>query len=351
MKMKKIIAVLLSVAMVVTMSFALTSCGSKSSSSSSSSSSSDTITLHFASTQGTTHAWYKEAKTLCKTVEDKTDGKVKITMEFGGVDGSDTDIAQGVQNGTIDMYIGSTVGFNTVVTECDWVNLPYFMNSYDKVDELMYNKDSWAYKLLKSEAEDNGFTWLGITDCDFRWLSTNKKINSLDDLSKLKIRVPESPMFLNFFTASGASPTAMAITEVPSALQQKTIDGQDNGPIISYNNGFQQFNKYWCKTNHSFAPAVVVINPNSWGKLSSDQQQVLQDAVDTYCDSVKTDLRKEVVTDEQKMKDAGCTVYEPSAALSKGMEEAAHKVWQDKDVTKTMDQTAVKQILKDAGLS
>ena len=51
------------------------------------------------------------------------------------------------------------------------------------------------------------------------------------------------------------------------------------------------------------------------------------------------------------MKDAGCTVYEPSAALSKGMEEAAHKVWQDKDVTKTMDQTAVKQILKDAGLS
>ena len=210
------------------------------------------------------HAWYKEAKTLCKTVEDKTDGKVKITMEFGGVDGSDTDIAQGVQNGTIDMYIGSTVGFNTVVTECDWVNLPYFMNTYDKVDELMYNKDSWAYKLLKSEAEDNGFTWLGITDCDFRWLSTNKKINSLDDLSKLKIRVPESPMFLNFFTALGASPTAMAITEVPSALQQKTIDGQDNGPIISYNNGFQQFNKYWCKTNHSFAPAVVVINPNSW---------------------------------------------------------------------------------------
>lgn len=344
---KKVLIVALSAVMAIGMSVGLTGCGSGSSSGGSG----KTVTLHFASSQGTTHVWYKEAKKFKENVEKDSDGTIKVALEFGGVDGSDKDTAEGVQSGTIDMYIGSTVGFDTSVPKIGFVNLPYFINSYDKVDKLIYN--GWVGETIKKDAEDAGFKILGLTDCDFRWLSTKKKlVKSAADLKGLKMRVPESPMFVNFFKNLGAKPTTMAFTEVPSALQQGTIDGQDNGPTLSYPNGLQQFNKYWVKSNHSFASAVVAMNPDSWSKLSKDQQEVLQKNVDEYCENIKTGLRAEVKEDEKKMvEEDNCKVIEPTAQLKADMKKAAYKVWQDKKVTKTFDQDAVKRMLKEAGLN
>ena len=158
-------------------------------------------------------------------------------------------------------------------------------------------------------------------------------------------------MFLKFFENLGAVPTSMAFTEVPSALQQKTIDGQDNGPVLSYTNGLDQFNKYWVKSNHSFAAAVVVINQAKWDSLSADQQAAVQAAATTYCDDVKVAIREDVEEMTQKMIDDGCEVIEPTEQFQKDMEEAARKVWADDEATKTFDQEAVARIRQEAGIA
>lgn len=344
-KMKKVLTIVLSFVMIFTMCFALSGCGG-----SEGKSGGDTVVLHFGSTQGTTHTWYEKATAFKDAVEKATDGSVEIQIDFGGVWGSDKDHAEAVQSGALDMYIGSTVGADAVVNEIGFVNLPYLVTSYDDVDNLIYN--GWIGETITKDMENAGFKMLGMTDCDFRWISNSKHaIESAADIKGLKMRVPESPMFLKFFENLGAVPTSMAFTEVPSALQQKTIDGQDNGPVLSYTNGLDQFNKYWVKSNHSFAAAVVVINQAKWDSLSADQQAAVQAAATTYCDDVKVAIREDVEEMTQKMIDDGCEVIEPTEQFQKDMEEAARKVWADDEATKTFDQEAVARIRQEAGIA
>ena len=347
--MKKVLSVVLSLMMIFTMCFAITGCGS-SSDDSADTASSDAIVLHFGSTQGTTHAWYEAATAFKDAVESGTNGAVEIQIDFGGVWGSDKDHAEAVQAGSLDMYIGSTVGADAVVSKIGFVNLPYLVTSYDQVDELIYN--GWMGETVKADMEEAGFKMLGMTDCDFRWISNSKhSIESADDIKGLKMRVPESPMFLKFFENLGAIPTSMAMTELPSALQQGTVDGQDNGPVLSHTNGLDQFNKYWVKSNHSFASAVVVMNQAKWDSLSADQQEVLQTAATQYCEDVKVGIREDVEEMTQAMIDDGCEVIEPSEQLQADMEEAAKKVWADDEATGTFDQDAVARIREEAGLA
>ena len=344
--MKKVLSSLLALTMIFTMCFALSGCGGGDESEGSS----DAVVLHFGSTQGTTHAWYEAATAFKEAVESGTGGSVEIQIDFGGVWGSDKDHAEAVQSGALDMYIGSTVGADAVVNEIGFVNLPYLVTSYEDVDNLIYN--GWIGETITKDMENVGFKMLGLTDCDFRWISNSKRtIESASDIAGLKLRVPESPMFLSFFKNLGAIPTSMAFTELPSALQQKTVDGQDNGPVLSYTNGLDQFNKYWVKSNHSFAAAVVVMNQAKWDTLSADQQAVIQEAATTYCDDIKVLIREDVEEMTQKMIDNGCEVIEPSEQLQKDMEEAAKKVWADDEATGTFDQEAVARIREEAGIA
>lgn len=339
--MKKTAAIILTLALIFTMCISFTGCGGGGDD--------GQVVIHFGSSQGTTHAWYEAAQTFKDTVEKESGGEISVQLDFGGVWGTDKDHAEQVQSGALDMYIGSTVGADAVVNEIGFVNLPYFINSYEKVDDLIYN--GWVGETITKDMEAAGFKMLGLTDCDFRWISNSKHaIKSAADLKGLKMRVPETPMFLKFFNNLGANPTSMAFTELASALQQGTVDGQDNGPVLSYTNGLNQFNKYWVKSNHSFAAAVVVMNQGKWDSLSAEQQDVIAKAGQQYCLDIRTLIREDVEEMTQEMIDEGCEVIEVSDQLDKDMRAAAEKVWADDEATKTFDQEAVARIREEAGL-
>lgn len=349
--MKKRLTLVLAITLVLLMTaFALTGCGGAGGDEADSGdAAAEPVVIHFGSTQGTTHAWYVAAEAFSQKIKEQSGGTMEISMEFGGVWGSDKDHAEAVQNGSLDMYIGSTVGADAVVNKIGFVNLPYFINSYEQVDELIYN--GWVGETIAKDMEEAGFVTLGLTDCDFRWISNSvRPINSAADMAGMKIRTPESKMFLSFFTNLGATPTSMAFTELPSALQQGTVEGQDNGPVLSYTNGLHQFNKYWVKSNHSFAAAVVVMNQDKWNSLSAEQQEILSAASDEFCQEIRTSIREDVEEMTDAMIAEGCEVLEVSDQLDKDMKEAAAKVWQDPEVTKNYDQDAVARILEEAGL-
>lgn len=348
--MKKRLTLTLAIVLILVMTASvMTGCGGSESGEPTGGDVAEPVVIHFGSTQGTTHAWYKAAETFASTLKEKSGGSLDVSMEFGGVWGSDKDHAEAVQNGSLDMYIGSTVGADAVVNKIGFVNLPYFINSYELVDDLIY--DGWVGEIVAKNMEEAGFKSLGMTDCDFRWMSNSiKPIQSAADMKGMKIRTPESKMFLSFFSGLGATPTSMAFTELPSALQQKTVEGQDNGPVLSYTNGLHQFNKYWVKSNHSYAAAVVVMNQAKWDSLTAEQQEIITAASEVFCDEIRVNIRKDVEDMTAKMIAEGCEVIEVSDQLDKDMRAAAVKVWQDTEVTKNYDQDAVARILEEAGL-
>lgn len=338
--MKKIAAIVLSLVMV----FAFASCGGGGSKDSG-----DKVVIHMGSSVATTHAWYRAAEEFKANVEEQSGGSMEVVLDFGGVHGTDKEMCEAISAGTLEMGIGSTVGIDAVVTELGFVNLPYLMTSFDEVEELMYN--GWMGEKAAELMAKHDMTVLDWTDCDFRWMSNSKTpIKSVSDLKGMKMRTPEAPMYLKFFEELGTTPTSIPFTDLPSALQQKTVDGQDNGPILSYTSGLYQFQKYWTKTNHAYAAAAVYMNTGFLEGLTDDQQKIIKDCAVTYGEKVQELARTDLEDYTQKMEDEGCQIIDPTPELEKAMRSAAEKVWQDESCTSTFDQDAVDRILKDAGL-
>lgn len=340
--MKKVLLVAVS----LIMAFGFASCGGGGSGGSDRD---KAIQLHLSSSVATTHAWYRAAEEFKANLEKATNGKIELILDFGGVNGSDAEQCEAVSAGTIDMAIGSTVGIDAVVSELGFVNLPYLMTSFDEVESLMY--DGWMGEKAAELMGKYNMTVLDWTDCDFRWMSNSKRpIEDINDLKGMKMRTPEAPMYLKFFKELGTTPTSIPFVDLPSALQQKTVDGQDNGPILSYTSGLYEFQKYWTKSNHAYAAAAIYMNSDILEGMDADLQEAVKTCAQDYGKKVIEISRKDLDTFVSDMEKSGCKIVEVSDSLDKSMRKAAEKVWQDKESTKTFDQEAVQKILEDADL-
>jgi tripartite ATP-independent transporter DctP family solute receptor len=303
------------------------------------------VTLHFGSTVATTHAWYRAGVEFQQAVAEKSDGSIEIVLDFGGVHGSDKEHCEAVQAGTLDIAIDSTVGVDAVVTKLGFVNLPYLMTSYEDVDGMFYN--GWIGETATRLVGEAGMTVLGWVDCDFRWMTNSvRPITSVDDLKGMKMRTPEAPMYLRFFENLGTIPTAIPFNDLPNALQQKVVDGQDNGPVLTYTAGLADFQQYMTKTNHAFAAACFYINTDTFNSLTDNQKSVLTECAKVYSDTATAYLRDDTTKFADEMA-GGSEIIEVTPEFDKAMKDAAKKVWADEEVTKAFDQDAVKRILEE----
>ncbi|HKK96150.1 MAG TPA: TRAP transporter substrate-binding protein [Anaerovoracaceae bacterium] len=339
--MKKLLIIALSMIMVLS----LAACGD-----SSEGDGTEPVVIHFGSTVSTTHDWYLEAQNFKEAVEENSGGSIEVALDFGGVHGSDKEHVEAVVTGTLDMSVNSTVGTDAVVTELGFLNLPYLMTSLDEVDELFFN--GWMGERATELCEEKGLMVLGWTDCDFRWMTNSvKPIETPEDLEGMKLRVPEAPIYISFFTNLGTTPTPIAFTDLPSALQQGVVAGQDNGPVLSYTANLYQFQDYMTKTNHAYAPAGIYFNPDKFDSLTEEQQTILLDAATAYSEDVTAAVRASTKSMVEEMEASGVTIIETTDSLDEAMRAAAEKVWQDEDITQYYDQEAVARILEEAGLN
>lgn len=340
MKMKKFLAL----ALVLALIFSLAGCGGGKDEPEASTGEADKVVLHVGSTVATTHAWYRAAEQMKEELLEKSNGTIELVLDFGGVLGGDREITEAVQNGTLGMAWAADIGYATVFPEIGYVNLPFLFPSQEDVDNTYYN--GWIGEAVKKSLADKQMEILGFTDSDFRYLTNSKNpIQKPEDLKNLKIRTPQNPMYVKFFTEIGCQPTAMNITEVASALQQKAIDGQDNGPILTYTFGFYQFQPYITRTNHAFAGAALFTSKATMDKLTPDQQALIRELGAKYADVSLQMMREDVTKFEREMEDSGVEILDNTPELEKLFKEAAKKVWNDPEATKNFDPEVMKKLL------
>lgn len=216
------------------------------------------------------------AKRFKELAEEYSGGSLTIELYSNGELASGANAVQSVQMGTLDIVAESSMTEANFIPSFDVLNLPFLFENLDQVWAVL---DGPLGEELKADAEASGFKVLCFWDNGFRNVSNNTRaINSVADVAGLKIRVPENSVFVDTWETLGAIPTPMAWSEVYSALQLGTIDGQENpnGHMQSYN--LTEIQKYFAITNHVYTAEPVIMNLNVFNKLSDNQKEALMKA-------------------------------------------------------------------------
>jgi tripartite ATP-independent transporter DctP family solute receptor len=344
-KTLKILAMMLVLSFVV----AIAGCGGGTKKDTNTKTTTTPIKLRIGSTTAPDHSYTVAAKTFKKTVEEKTNGAVTVDYQGAGVMGGERQMVEAVARGDLEMTMTSDIGLAAEYPELGFVNLPYLFANYDEVDKNYLN--GWIGEYVAKYVEPKGIIVLATGENDFRGLTNSKRpIKSAADLKGLKIRVPEIPMYIDFYKSMGVLPTPMAITELATALQQKTVDGQDNGAIITYDNGLQDFQKYATKANQIYSAMQMCISAKTWAKLTPDQQKIVKDAA-IACAQEQVKLNRANVVDRYaKMTAAGMEVIDATPQLTSDMKAVAERMYKDPQYDKAYTKTVMDKIREMKGV-
>ena len=184
--------------------------------------------------------------------------------------------------------------------------IPWSFTSYAQAREVIDGAGGQYYADLLAA---KGITYLGSFHNGFRQLTNSKRpVTKPEDLSGLKIRVPGSAVYMNTFDALGANPTAMSWSEVFTAIQQGTIDGQENGCSITKSAKMDEIQKYMTIWNYSYENDLFLINTKIWESLPENSQQLIQECATEACNWGRDKLEADEEALIQGFRDVGMQV-------------------------------------------
>ena len=213
---------------------------------------------------------------FAKEVEARTGGRYKIQNFYAGALGAERESVEAVQLGTLDMVMTSTGPLPNFVPEVAILDIPFLFRDYAHARAVL---DGPIGQDLLAKFEAKGLKALAWGENGFRHMTNSKRaVQGPGDLNGLKLRTMENPIHIQAYKGFGIIPTPMAITEVFTALQQGTVDGQENPLSVIQSQKFDQVQKYLSLTGHVYSPAVILMSKAGFEKLPPADKQHLLDA-------------------------------------------------------------------------
>jgi tripartite ATP-independent transporter DctP family solute receptor len=216
------------------------------------------------------------AKKFGELLEQKSGGKMKAKAFGGGSLGGDAQVISSLQGGVVEMTLVSPGLLTGLIKEFSVFDLPFMFTSYREVDAVM---DGPVGTRLLDMLKEKGLIGLGYWDHGFRNITSAKRpINKMEDISGLKVRVIQIPIFIDTFSALGANPVPLPFPELYTALETGTVDGQENPFASIETSKFYEVQKYAATTGHVYNPLVAIFSKKVWDKLSEDERRIVQEA-------------------------------------------------------------------------
>lgn len=216
------------------------------------------------------------AKAFEESIGKSTNGEIKIEQFANSALGGEREVIEGLQIGTVDAAILSTGATLNFVPQTGVFDIPFLFRDLDHARTVL---DGEIGNNMLAEFPKRGLVALAWGEQGFRHLTNSKHaVKTPADLKGLKIRTTENPIHITAFKELGMLPTPMAWPEVQTALQQGTIDGQENplSVIVSAKLSSQQ--KHLSLTGHVYAPAVIVISPMVYDSMTDEEKAKLKEA-------------------------------------------------------------------------
>ena len=214
--------------------------------------------------------------TLAREVEKRSNGRIKIQNFYSGSLGGERESIEAVQLGTQELATSSTGPVPNFVPEARILDVPFLFR--DKAHARAVLDGPIGDELL-TKFESKGFKALAWGENGVRHMTNSKRpVNAPDDLKGLKMRTMENPVHVAAYKSLGIVTTPMAFPEVFTALQQGTVDGQENPLSVIMAANFDQVQKHLTLTGHVYSPVVILMNKGVWDKLSAGDKQIFLDS-------------------------------------------------------------------------
>lgn len=264
---------------------------------------------------------------FAKKLSELSGGTIQVTVVSDSQLGTDREMIEGMQMGTVDMTLCMNSSLGAFFPKLQAFDLPYLFENRDQVYGV-FDDEELMGKLSEELYETSKVKILGVADGGFRNVMNNiKPINSISDISGMKLRLPENAVWSSCFKAFGASPTTMSFSEVYTAVQQGTVDGFELPVASTYSGGYASIVKYYSLTEHLFTALDLCMAASTWESFNEEEQGWIQEAADY---AVGYEREYIVSMEEQWLKglsEDGMQVNE--VADKQGLIDAARGIYKD----------------------
>lgn len=266
----------------------------------------------------------RAVKVFAEAVEKASGGKMKVRAIGAAALGPDTQMQQALIGGAQEMMVGSTATLVGITKEMALWDTPFLVNNVKEADALL---DGPVGQKVIAKLPEKGLIGLTYWENGFRNLTNSKRpVTKLEDLEGIKLRVMQNNVFLESFKTLGANAVPLPFSELFSALETKTVDGQENPFNTILSSKFFEVQKYLSVTNHVYSPWIVLVSKKWWDGLSKDEQKVLMDAAVASRDFERKDTRDEAGKALADLKAKGMQINELTPTESARMRDKLTRV-------------------------
>ncbi len=247
------------------------------------------------------------ANEFARLANERLEGKARVEVFGSSQLGSDTELLQKLRLGTVDFALPSTV-MSSVTDEFGLFEMPYLVRDREHMKRI---EEEVLWPTLAPAAEARGYQIIAVWENGFRQVTNSvRPINVPEDMQGIKLRTPSGVWRVKMFQAYGASPTPMSLSEVFTALQTGTIDGQENPYAQIYSSRFHEVQEYLSITNHVYTPAYVTVGAQRWARLPEDVRTVLEEAAREVQDFVYAEAARLDNELLERVRDSGTKINE-----------------------------------------
>ncbi|KPQ07083.1 MAG: TRAP-type C4-dicarboxylate transport system, periplasmic component [Rhodobacteraceae bacterium HLUCCA12] len=276
-----------------------------------------------------------------EVVEERTDGRYEFRHFPSSGLGGEREVIEGVQLGTVEATIVSSGTLANFVEDTGIFDIPFLFRDLGHARRVL---DGPIGQDILAKFEDAGLIALAWGEQGFRHITNNRnQIASPDDIDGLRLRTMENPIHLTAFETLGAAPTPMAWPEVIGALQQGTIDGQENPLSVIVSANLNDVQEYLTISGHVYSPAMLLISPVVWDSMSEEDREVFREGATEAVAAMRGFVDDVEESGLETLRERGMDVAELSAEDRAAFQEALEPAYEE--YYETYDRDVIEAII------
>jgi len=289
--------------------------------------SAETLTIKVANYFAAEHPQNVALKEKFKPlVEKNSQGTLKVDIFENNKLGGEQQFYTGVRNGTIEMGLPGMI-MQSDVPKMGVPEWPFLLRNFKHAKAVL--SGPIGKELSDSLEQTHGVHVLAWSVNGFRMFSTNRQVASMQDFKGLRLRMPNTPVFVKLGQSLGANVSPMPLSEVFTALEQKVVDGQDNPIAVVRSSGFYEVQSHILESRHAFSPNVLIVSTKFWAKLSAEQKKVVEDAAKAYADYNWKLSEENYEADKKFLMEKKMKFVTPDANFLQQMDTAVQPIYAD----------------------